>query len=515
MKKRLGSGIRTVLLAGAAAFILGGAAFGAEGDVLPQVLLDSQWDWYSTSDPEYKDLFHNQYELARLNQESAAVYPELDSALKAWSGEKQARQEEYNSHMHELADDVYENEAQVLPLTAQSDLYVRRADEKVLSLLEFTASYEGGVHGMYGYFGYNFDSRTGEKLTLDRVFRNTDDLPGLIAETLRKTYPGMSFHSLDESLSEDFSSGTYADWNWTLDPNGVTFYFAPYYLASYADGSLEAFIPFRGNESIFTGEFGEQTGAWAMGMPDFFNQNYMRSDGSWHKLLLIKNPDEYDAFNGLTIEKDGNQTAMPGLWYYEADFSLVHAADGAYYLYAMYTSENDYSSICVYDLYGTPYKTGSIEGSYADRSGGPADAEDQQWRCVLSHPERFTVNSVIQYLSTCFGNRDYVPGPDGMPVPQTPYYEFDYTRNLTLKRDLTLQGVAYSDDGSAGNETGEVIVKSGETLSFWRTDGESYMDLKRADGSAVRCRLDESHGWPYTIGGVDIEEAFDGIMFAG
>ena len=169
MKKRLGSGIRTVLLAGAAAFILGGAAFGAEGDVLPQVLLDSQWDWYSTSDPEYKDLFHNQYELARLNQESAAVYPELDSALKAWSGEKQARQEEYNSHMHELADDVYENEAQVLPLTAQSDLYVRRADEKVLSLLEFTASYEGGVHGMYGYFGYNFDSRTGEKLTLEEL----------------------------------------------------------------------------------------------------------------------------------------------------------------------------------------------------------------------------------------------------------------------------------------------------------------------------------------------------------
>ena len=82
MKKRLGSGIRTVLLAGAAAFILGGAAFGAEGDVLPQVLLDSQWDWYSTSDPEYKDLFHNQYELARLNQESAAVYPERNRRVR-------------------------------------------------------------------------------------------------------------------------------------------------------------------------------------------------------------------------------------------------------------------------------------------------------------------------------------------------------------------------------------------------------------------------------------------------
>ena len=82
MKKRLGSGIRAVLLAGAAAFILGGAAFGAEGgDVLPQVLLDSQWDWYSTSDPEYKDLFHNQYELARLNQESAAVFHKNQSRM--------------------------------------------------------------------------------------------------------------------------------------------------------------------------------------------------------------------------------------------------------------------------------------------------------------------------------------------------------------------------------------------------------------------------------------------------
>jgi hypothetical protein len=287
MKKEFASGIRTALLTAAAAVIMGGAAFGAEGgDVLPQVLLNSQWDWYSTGEPTYKDLFHNQYELARLDRESAAVYPELDSALKDWSAEKQADEENYNSYMHELADDYNANGAQVLPLKGQSDLYVRRADEKVLSLLELSSSYEGGVHGMYGFSGYNFDSRTGEKLTLDSVFRNTEDLPGLIAGSLWKTYPEKSFFSPDETLAEDYAKGRYKDWNWTLDPNGVTFYFAPYYLASYADGALEAFIPFRGNESIFTGAFGEQTGAWAMGMPDYFTQNYMKSDGMYH--LMIK-----------------------------------------------------------------------------------------------------------------------------------------------------------------------------------------------------------------------------------
>lgn len=516
MKKEFASGIRTALLTAAAAVIMGGAAFGAEGgDVLPQVLLNSQWDWYSTGEPTYKDLFHNQYELARLDRESAAVYPELDSALKDWSAEKQADEENYNSYMHELADDYNANGAQVLPLKGQSDLYVRRADEKVLSLLELSSSYEGGVHGMYGFSGYNFDSRTGEKLTLDSVFRNTEDLPGLIAGSLRKTYPEKSFFSPDETLAEDYAKGRYKDWNWTLDPNGVTFYFAPYYLASYADGALEAFIPFRGNESIFTGAFGEQTGAWAMGMPDYFTQNYMKSDGSWHTLSLMGTPDSYDAYVGLTIEKDGVQTAVADLWYYEADFSLVHAADGASYLYAMYTAENDYTTICVYDLYGTPYKIAGIDGRYDSRSEGPEDVPEGQWKCVLSHPERFTVNSIIQYLSTCFGDRDYVPGADGVPVPQTSYYEIDYPRTVTTKMDLTFPGVEYSDENPEGKETAEVTVKSGEVLRFWRTDRETYMDLKREDGSAVRCRLDQDQRWPFRINGVDIEEAFDGIMFAG
>jgi hypothetical protein len=95
------------------------------------------------------------------------------------------------------------------------------------------------------------------------------------------------------------------------------------------------------------------------------------------------------------------------------------------------------------------------------------------------------------------------------------YYEIDYPRTVTLKMDLTFPGVEYSAGNLEGKETAEVTVKSGEVLRFWRTDRETYMDLKREDGSAVRCRLDQDQRWPFRINGVDIEEAFDGIMFAG
>jgi hypothetical protein len=40
------------------------------------------------------------------------------------------------------------------------------------------------------------------------------------------------------------------------------------------------------------------------------------------------------------------------------------------------------------------------------------------------------------------------------------------------------------------------------------------VDLKLDDGSIVRIEIDDSD-YPHTVNGIDIEEAFEGIMFAG
>ena len=49
---------------------------------------------------------------------------------------------------------------------SKHDVYVRRADTLATSLLEYSSSYEGGAHGMYGVWGRNYDSKTGKELEL-------------------------------------------------------------------------------------------------------------------------------------------------------------------------------------------------------------------------------------------------------------------------------------------------------------------------------------------------------------
>ena len=49
---------------------------------------------------------------------------------------------------------------------------------------------------------------------------------------------------------------------------------------------------------------------------------------------------------------------------------------------------------------------------------------------------------------------------------------------------------------------------------MYRSDGESYVDCKTKDGKYVRIVLDNSD-WPIKINGIELEEAFDGIIFAG
>ncbi len=509
------------LLTMAAAIFMGtGAVAGAEEDkAFPQLVISNASDWYSTGEPEYKTLYKGYYEMAYLDSESAELYPELDKTILDWSWGRQEAFKANNSDMHDLAQEYYDQGAQMFPLESQSNIYVRRSDDQALSILTYTYDYAGGAHGYYFYRGLNIDAQTGEELTLDRIFTDPEELPGLLNGILAETYPDI--HLLDvQDLAEDETDtdARLTDWNWTLDPNGVTFYFNPYELACYADGALQAFVPFDGNDDLFTGEFGEQEGSWAMGLPNYFEQNFQKSDGSWHKVNVSFYPDEYDSYQDLNIAIDGNSKTFDNLWYYSGNIYLVRLKNGANYIYASLRSDNDYNFLCVYDLYRNPYEIGEISGSFMTDYERSAEVKMNEGSCIcaFSHPDHFRMSTIIQYMSTVVGERDYEPGESGMPLPLTSWYEIS-PRTLTLKRDITLQAVNYPEDDpcAEGKAGGEIALKAGEKLTFWRSDGEHYMDLLRGDGSAVRCVLDESQGWPYYVDGGELENVFDGIIFAG
>ena len=58
------------------------------------------------------------------------------------------------------------------------------------------------------------------------------------------------------------------------------------------------------------------------------------------------------------------------------------------------------------------------------------------------------------------------------------------------------------------------IIKAGEEFEFYRTDNETYVDMKLSDGRICRLKVDCSR-WPYKVNGIDSEECFDGMMYAG
>ncbi len=74
-----------------------------------------------------------------------------------------------------------------------SDIYVRRADSLVVSLLEFGSSYMGGAHGMYGFTGKTFDTYTGKEMQLTDVFTSQTAMTDAIKQQLMFDYPKASF----------------------------------------------------------------------------------------------------------------------------------------------------------------------------------------------------------------------------------------------------------------------------------------------------------------------------------
>ena len=77
------------------------------------------------------------------------------------------------------------------PFERTRDIFVRRADSRVVSLLELGSSYTGGVHGSYGSGGTNFDARTGKQLALSDVttyhnYSGEPDVQQHAIDTLRK-----------------------------------------------------------------------------------------------------------------------------------------------------------------------------------------------------------------------------------------------------------------------------------------------------------------------------------------
>ncbi|QJX45717.1 DUF3298 domain-containing protein [Hymenobacter taeanensis] len=133
--------------------------------------------------------------------------------------------------------------AATLNYETEADTYVLWNQGNLLSIGYFTFDYSGGAHGNYGTTVRSYDTRTGRALHYTDIFRPGSEMAlerllGQYAKPVLGLKPGQP---LSNSLFKNTLPATH---NVYLTSGGAVFVYAPYEVASYAQGEIRVFMPF-------------------------------------------------------------------------------------------------------------------------------------------------------------------------------------------------------------------------------------------------------------------------------
>ena len=474
------------------------------------------------SDDETGDVYGSgRIETVYLTDDSFAEYPELGRAL---AETELPREESLRRQFREMTQESRERTAsgESFPYEAslETGIQVTRADEQVFSFRESFEDYAGGAHGYYCSFGYNFNVADGSEILLSDIVADEEGLREILTMKLLEMYPDSSYGTMGRTL-DDYS--VFADpdsvdaapypYKWVLEPDGILFWFDPYEIASYAEGTLSAFIGFDEAGSTLRGSVGAQEGAMVrsipVGEPQLLDIN---GDGEQDYIYLESSAagTDFSEEVSLTIHLSRGTGEMESDYFYDPRAYLMRTAGGKCWLYVDVTREDDYHTVEVFDLNGDiPVYVGNFDGGFAVTYDSDLEASVRR---VPVDPECLIMGVRINLLSTYQGIRSYRVGEDGMPEP----LEKDYAVQSPWAPLHTIDEVPVNEvDPETGEASPEVTdVPAGEDLYLWRTDGESYVDMKREDGSIVRI-LVTMDGWPAYIDGREAEEYFETLYYAG
>ena len=271
------------------------------------------------------------------------------------------------------------------------DVYVRRADSLVVSLLESNYSYMGGVHGISGFTGKTYDAYTGREMQLADVFTSQTAMTDAIKQQLMFDYPNASFQESNGASMRDMVDKLAKDGHllWTMDPRGVTFYFNPYILGSYAEGIFNTTLLYSERPEIFKHDEYTQAIAWRG------PQTYCMEIPAYLRVRLSDSPrdDRLSVMNDaeeLLIDYCGEQL-KDKFYAKHIRATLISVPEGKRYLYVDYQKENGQHALRVYALGNEPVFVGeyAMTRFISDQVGN--NGED--WY-VMTRPQAFYMTAM-------------------------------------------------------------------------------------------------------------------------
>lgn len=433
------------------------------------------------------------------------AYPKLTEAVDAFQEEHVAKTQAYIDELKEYAQSDYEDfgsEGFMGSYTYKAEMFVKRADKEVLAIEELIDSYEGGAHGFSYFNTCNFDVQTGEQISLDAVITKQDSLPTILETEIYEKYPDL-MASRSDSLADVFKEYLISteeeykpEFTWTLGYDGVTFYFSNYEIGSYADGLQQVTICYSEYPQIFdAGYFKNVNENYVVAHDNLWSgmDTDLNGDGITDYISVTRNYNgDMDFSESYDVTVNGN-TFTQETYCYGLEAFLVKSGNNSY-LYVQRTVENDYQSVCVFQI-----TENSVE-YMGEFSGGMVS---------FTNSSDFKIAKRMDLLSTFFALADCSVGSDGMPVEKEGIYKVQGEISIVSTTELTVDLL---------DEEGQLTGKSstfpaGTKYQFSVTDGNTFVDMITNDGQ--RCRLYVVDQWPPMVNGMDAEECFETLWYAG
>ncbi|RZL13756.1 MAG: DUF3298 domain-containing protein [Pedobacter sp.] len=136
--------------------------------------------------------------------------------------------------------------------------YIKYNEKGFVVIDQFRDDYTGGAHGYYFSTMHCFDVKEKRKLKLDDIVTlDSVALQPIVERFFREQYDLKPGEGLSKVL---FDSHLPASANFYFNSNGLSFIYNPYEVASYAQGQLMVFLPFKDIKQHLTPSFRKRMG---------------------------------------------------------------------------------------------------------------------------------------------------------------------------------------------------------------------------------------------------------------
>ena len=349
--------------------------------------------------------------------EDAEQYPEMDRILsEIASMQARSMEDEADNILSFIADmgmldgDLTDFKTQV----STSNVQVRRADSVVLSYVTDSYANYGFIEDFRSVWGRNYDVQTGTELLLSDVILDMEMVPAIVCKELNNHLWAGEDYPEDE-VEEYFKNTPEDGISWSLDYNGVTFYFGYDDFTEMSSVGKTTTISFAKYPDLFNKKYMNVPEAYMVKLPlDYSFFTDLDSDGTLEELNCTGLFNETDRF----YTQFGVYTNVSGSYQYEELFAYdyqpyyVKTEDGNHYIY-LFCEENEIGNQVQGQMMLVVYNVnGGVRTRVGDMNIGPAYIPSDMFLLPLD-PNHIRLDN---YDSGAQDFEVYTVGKDGMPA---------------------------------------------------------------------------------------------------